>query len=318
MPPRHRPRLPPLRALLAFEATVRLGSATAAAAALGVTHGAISKQLRLLEEAFGCTLFLRSRPQLVPTDKAAAFAAVVAGALDGIAHGAAALSTKSPAAAAREVRIIAPAAFAMRWLIPRLNRLQAGPPHLTAVVRTTDQDEDWRSLVFDVGIRRGEATAPGLARVEVMREMNTLLLGRPAPGALAAELPRWTFCEARTRPGELDRWLARAGVDPAECLDRRPFPRFYLAVEAALAGVGALVGPVQVLADELKAGKLSAPFPAVQLLGDTLACLFDEQGERAPEARAFVAWLTGLAAAATATPPLPAADRAGDAGRVTA
>lgn len=316
MQPRRRPRLPPLRALLAFEATVRLGSATAAAAELGVTHGAISKQLGLLEEAFGRPLFRRSRPHLVPTDQAAEFAAVIAGALDGIARGAAALRSGPPAAATREVRIIAPAAFAMRWLIPRLNRLRTGPPHLTAVVRTTDQDEDWRSLAFDVGVRRGEVTAPGLTRVEVMREMNTLLLGRPAPGALAADLPRWTFCEARTRPGELDRWLASAGADPAECLDRRPFPRFYLAVEAALAGVGALVGPVQLLADELRAGRLSAPFPAVLVVGDTLGCLFDEQGERAAEARAFIAWLAGLVA--TATPPVPAADRTDDAGRVTA
>ena len=55
-----RPRLPPLNAIKAFEAAARLGSFTRAAEELSVTHGAVSRQIRLLEEWLGTSLFLRT------------------------------------------------------------------------------------------------------------------------------------------------------------------------------------------------------------------------------------------------------------------
>jgi DNA-binding transcriptional LysR family regulator len=292
--PRRRPRLPSLRALLALEAAVGRGSATAAAEELGVTHGAVSKQLAQLQAALGRPLFLRGRAQLTPTAEAAALAQVIGQSLDRIAEAVEALRGTPPG---REVRVVAPADFAMRWLIPRLHGLQAHGPNLAAVVRTTDRDDDWRSLVFDVAIRRGEAAPPGFTRQPFLRESITLLAGGPAAAAPAPDaLSRWRFCEAATRPGELDAWLRLAGLDPAACRDRQVFPRFYLAAEAALAGAGALVGPVQILAEEVREGRLHAPFPALVLPGADLVCLFDPAGPRAAAARAFVDWLAGAAA----------------------
>jgi DNA-binding transcriptional LysR family regulator len=294
-----RPRLPPLRALVAFEAVVRLGSVTAAGEELGVTHGAVSKQLALLEDDLGQPLFRRARAGLLPTDAAEAFAREVRAALDRLEIGAAALRQRPDAGPLpSELRVIAPAAFALRWLLPRLHDLRdrAG---LAAVLRTTDRDEDWRSTAFDVAIRRDQVPPPGLVAVEAMRESCTLVVARR--GAARDPLPRWTFCEAETRPGELDAWLRLAGADPAACRDRRVFPRFYLALEAALAGAGALVAPLQLLAEELREGRLSLPFPRLVLPGAALACIFDPGGPRAAEARAFAAWL----AEAAATPARP-------------
>ena len=62
-----RPRLPPLNAIKAFEAAARLGSFTRAAEELSVTHGAVSRQIRLLEEWLGTSLFLRTSRNAVPT-----------------------------------------------------------------------------------------------------------------------------------------------------------------------------------------------------------------------------------------------------------
>src|SRR5215475_1079412 len=75
-------RLPPLNALRAFEACARLGSTVAAAAELGVTHGAISKQVAILERWVGVPLFERGGGRLQPTPEAARYAAAVASALD--------------------------------------------------------------------------------------------------------------------------------------------------------------------------------------------------------------------------------------------
>ncbi|WP_269635535.1 LysR family transcriptional regulator [Rhodobacter xanthinilyticus] len=66
--------LPPLTALRAFEAAIRHGRMTRAAEELGVTHGAISRQVRLLEETFGAQLITRTRSGLVPTQAGAALA----------------------------------------------------------------------------------------------------------------------------------------------------------------------------------------------------------------------------------------------------
>src|ERR1700740_3513386 len=62
-----RPRLPRLNAIKAFEAAARLGSFTRAADELNVTHGAVSRQIRLLEDWLGVRLFLRTRPNAVPS-----------------------------------------------------------------------------------------------------------------------------------------------------------------------------------------------------------------------------------------------------------
>src|SRR5262249_29847435 len=75
-------RMPRLNALRAFEACVRLGSTVAAAAELAVTHGAVSKQVALLERWLGVALFERGRGRLVPSAEAARFAAALASALD--------------------------------------------------------------------------------------------------------------------------------------------------------------------------------------------------------------------------------------------
>ena len=66
-----RPRLPPLNAIKAFEAAARLGSFTRAAEELSVTHGAISRQIRLLEDWLGMRLFVRTSRNAVPTQTGA-------------------------------------------------------------------------------------------------------------------------------------------------------------------------------------------------------------------------------------------------------
>src|SRR5580692_12213651 len=80
-----RARLPPLNAIKAFEAAARLGSFTRAAGELNVTHGAVSRQIRLLEEWLGTSLFLRTSRNAVPTQAGAELLAETGPALDRLA-----------------------------------------------------------------------------------------------------------------------------------------------------------------------------------------------------------------------------------------
>src|SRR5437763_16611450 len=80
-----RARLPPLNAIKAFEAAARLGSFTRAAEELSVTHGAVSRQIRLLEEWLGTRLFLRTSRNAVATRAGADLFAEAGRALDRVA-----------------------------------------------------------------------------------------------------------------------------------------------------------------------------------------------------------------------------------------
>src|ERR1041385_7140956 len=80
-------RLPPLNALKAFEAAARSESFTRAAEELNVTQGAVSQQVKALEETLGLKLFTRERQRLIITEAARDYVAVVRDALDRIALG---------------------------------------------------------------------------------------------------------------------------------------------------------------------------------------------------------------------------------------
>src|SRR5712672_3911924 len=114
-----RPRLPPLNAIKAFEAAARLGSFTRAAEELRVTHGAVSRQIRVLEEWLGTSLFVRTSRNAVPTRAGTDLLAEAGPALDRLAS--ASVRLQSGGSEARGVlHISALPTFAMRWLIPRL------------------------------------------------------------------------------------------------------------------------------------------------------------------------------------------------------
>ena len=81
------PQLPPLNSLRAFDAAARHGNLTKAAEALHVTHGAVSKQIAVLEAFLGTPVFERTARGLVPTAAGALLAPLVAQAIDAMAHG---------------------------------------------------------------------------------------------------------------------------------------------------------------------------------------------------------------------------------------
>jgi DNA-binding transcriptional LysR family regulator len=260
-------RLPPLNALVAFEAVVRLGTITAAAAELGTTQPAVSQRIRTLEEALGTTLFRRRGRNLKPSGGAVRYYEEVAAALAAIA--AASDTLKPDRKAAQPLVISAPFGFAHLWLAPLLPALEQAFPTLEVVVRAEDDPKFAPARRPDLEIRFGpsagfadgvrflmheivqpvcspafaerHALTPAGATAEVLRTLPLLHLDE--------EDPRWC---------NWPRWFAANGI-----ANFRPTPRLYynnypLLEQAAIDGKGVALGWHGLVDPQLASGRLVA------------------------------------------------------------
>ncbi|MET1756998.1 LysR family transcriptional regulator [Novosphingobium sp. RD2P27] len=189
-------QLPPLNALRVFEVAARTGSYAEAARELGVTHGAVSRQIATLENWLGQRLFVKDGRHMVATPLASVFAAEVSLSFDRLKFAAHACGRPG---VRRILRVSAPASFAMRWLIPRLPDYHADHPQVEVTVTTISTVlEELRGGV-DVAIRRGgpqqhawplHRVIPVLDDVDTLIMSPTLFARRPVldPGDLGRRL----------------------------------------------------------------------------------------------------------------------------------
>lgn len=288
-----RNRLPPLRALQAFEAAARHLSFARAAEELFVTPAAISQQIKLLEDRLGGALFRRGA-RLSLTPQAAEAAEALTEAFDRLARAADRLV---PENLDRPLVVSAPPAFASRWLVPRLDRFQARHPeielHVSATLRLVDLEREG----VDVAIRYGGGHYPGL-HVERLRLEEVVAVAAPR---LAAPLSHPSdLCEAillvNASMGwdpsfpDWPTWLAEMSVTPEHPPRLRPFGDAGLVVEAALAGLGVALVWRTLVSAELESGRLVALFPGRPLASAYHLVCPPKHLER-PSLQAFRAWL---------------------------
>lgn len=279
-----------MKALVAFEAVVRCGGIAAAARDLGVTHGAVSKQVTALETWLGRSLIDREGQRFRAYDEAAGLASTIGECLNRLSTEVAVLT-----GGRRTLRVLIQATFAMRWVIPRLPEFYLRHPDLAIHVKTRQTNDHWRSLSFDVAIIRGDETVKDWRATPIMAETITLM-GVPAlacavspdPAALAGH----TLLYSDSRPGELERWLAAAGLSPQGGRWRRQgFDHFYAALQAAINGQGFVAAPLPILDREEASGLLSIPFPAITVPGPQHVAFHDPKGAEAADAEHFIDWL---------------------------
>ncbi|GAN77080.1 LysR substrate-binding domain-containing protein [Acidisphaera rubrifaciens] len=288
-------RLPPLNALRVFEVAARTGSYAEAGAELGLTHGAVSRQIAALERWLGQRLFVRAGRRMVATPAARAFAAEVSLSFDRMTGAAEACGRLE---ARRILRVSAPTTFAMRWLIPRLERFHAARPDVEVAVATTTTLHAALRGGFDVAIRRGPADQdawPQHRAIPFLDEADTLIMS-PAlfarrPVARAGDVAGHVLLATETRPGDWTDWLARAGVHPGAGGRRRMFDHFFVTLQAVADGLGLGIGPVPVLQADLAAGRLVAPLPDIAVPRRGYVALVPFDADKTPSLTAFVEWL---------------------------
>jgi LysR family glycine cleavage system transcriptional activator len=293
-------RIPPLPALRAFLAACRAGSYSAAAEALSVTHGAVSRQVQVLEEWLGQKLFERAGQRMVPTPHALAFAQEVSEALERIDDAARRFGKGS---ASMLLRVSAPATFAMRWLIPRLPDFYERHRGTLIQVQTATTMQLTLAGSFDVAIRRNPGShAPGsnahFSMVPFIDEWHTLVA---APSLLARcplrtldDLRHHTLLDTETRPGFWQQWLNAAGYLDEPRLDRQRFDHFYVTYSALIDGLGVGVGPMPTLDHDVAAGRLVLPFPEIRTAAHRYICLTPLGVPKTAVHRMFENWLVEL------------------------
>lgn len=276
----------PLNALRAFEATMRLGQMTRAAEELGVTYGAISRQVRGLEDILGVVLFEGPRNKLVPTQAALSLQPALQDAFDGIETAVSRVMRRDR----RTLDVSCLSTFAMRWLIPRLFDFQERCPDIEIRLTADDGPVDFTRHRIDVAIRVGVGPWGDASVFELFPDQVGPVLGpRLLDGAKStswegfANIP---LLHTRTRQTAWKDWCSQNNVPLRD--GGREFEHFYFLLEAATAGLGMAIAPEVLVEDDLRASRLVAPFGFLPS-GQTYVALTPKRADRDTEF--FVDWL---------------------------
>ena len=256
--------LPPLNALRAFEATARLNSVSQAAEALHVTHGAVSRQIKVLEEHLGVALFVKDGRGIKLTDAGVRLRDASGEAFDRLRSVCTELSrdvSEAPFVLGCSGSLLA------RWFIPRLGRLKADLPELRLHLSAGEGDLDPRRPGLDALLVYAEPPWPADMQVYVLAEerigpvLSPHFAGfdrlRDAP---ASALLDEALLHTTSRPQAWPTWVGQQGLDPAGLQYGQAFEHLYYLLEAAVAGLGVAIAPQPLVADDLRAGRLSAPW----------------------------------------------------------
>jgi DNA-binding transcriptional LysR family regulator len=261
-------RLPSLAALRCFEAAARLENFSRAAAELHLTHGAVSRAVRLLEEELGVALFERRSRRVFLTDAGRRLALAVGDGLDLMRHAVGEL--RASARQARRWVLSCEPTLLMRWLIPRWPDFQARHPQIDVHLVAGGGPFSFGSGI-DLAIRRDDFSWPDSYHAEplfaekvgpVCRPDRTAawLSSKKGVVALRAGAPR---LHSRTRPGAWLEWGAAARHPMFEAPEQT-FEHFYFSLQAAVAGLGVAIGPWHLVRDDLDSGVLVAPLGFVE------------------------------------------------------
>lgn len=248
--------LPPLNALLAFESVARTGSVRAAAESLSVTPGAVSRQLRLLEEHFAAELFRRQGRGLMLTHAGNAYYQQVSLHFEGLRRAGGVLHRS---AGKSVIRLHSFTTFATRWLIPRLTSFQLAHPAIDIRLTTASDWDD--ATEYDAAIRLGNGDWPQL-HARALVENILVPVCRPTPDRkqrLKPEsLAKQTLLSVRGRPDDWQIWGKAFGVDLKSLSHWRELESSALAYQAALEGQGMALAQRVLVESELQAGALIA------------------------------------------------------------
>lgn len=260
--------LPPLNALKAFEATARLNSVSKAAESLSVTHGAVSRQLKLLEEHLGIALFVKQGRGLKLTDAGSRLRDASAEAFERLRLVCAELSQ---AQAQAPFVLGCSGSLLARWFIPRLGRLNSDLPDLRLHLSAGEGDLDPRRPGLDALLMFAEPPWPAdmdvfeLAEERIGPVLSPRFHGfETLQNCAAKDLLEHALLHTTSRPQAWPSWARRNGLETEALTLGQGFEHLYYLLEAAVAGLGIAIAPEPLVIDDLRAGRLAAPWGFTQ------------------------------------------------------
>lgn len=280
-------RLPSLSALRAFEAAARHLNFGRAGEELFVTHSAISRQIRALEEDLGVVLFERRNRAVFLTDAGRRLLATMSEVFKQIAD----CCSELKAGVSAPLVVSCEPTFTQRWLIPRLAQFNAEHPDIEIHVLAAGGPVNFDRSHIDVALRRSDFIwSSEVFSESVVDEYVGMVC---APHLLTdaktdiLSLPR---IHSATRRDAWPRYIADNQLDDPQPTGHHVFEHFYLSIEAAIAGLGAAIGPEPLVADALARGQLVAPL-GFRSNGYRYVLLSRTPFESDSRRRNFLSWL---------------------------
>ncbi len=293
--------MPSLSALRAFEAAARHLSLTKAAQELHVTAGALSHQIRGLEDLLGLKLFERRARSIALT---AAGKQLYPGLQTGFIHIRDAVAGLSEAGDASVLVISTPPGFTSKWLAPRLYRFSSAYPEIDARVSSSIGNANFTTDGVDVAVRNlsiDAASDPELV-IEKLIELSFVPVCSPkliethgpftVPEALKgvplihddtlanrAQVPTWAD------------WFKAAGVDGVDVSHGLRFNSADHALDATVEGAGVLLAHDVLAYDELRTGRLAIPFELTLRSGRAYHFVCAKRRQDHPNVQAFRTWI---------------------------
>ena len=287
-------KLPSLNGIRAFEAAARAESFAKAAGELSVTPAAVSRMVQLLEQRLGVPLFERKANRLTLTEAGRAYRGGLTPILDQLAG----LTAQVTAMAGSRVLTIGVGpTFATRWLIPRLADFQKQAPEVEVRFATggatLPYNDDWTC-----GIRLGDGNWPGFT-AEQMFAADLRPVCAPAIAKRLKtpdDLRNATLLRVAHASDEWPRWFK--AVELSKIRANGPEFEYYgQALQAAADGVGVAMGISPYVDDDVKAGRLVAPFAQSVSKGEHWYLIYRDARKDEAAFCAFRAWIMRAATA---------------------
>lgn len=284
--------LPPVSALVAFDAAARYGSFTRAASELSLTPGAISRQVKFLEELLSLHLFERVQKKVVLTPVGVFYAKRVREILTSLA------GATSDAAAFRDrggiLRLGILPTFGTRWLMPRMPRFFTRYPTVTVSFTTRMPGAfDFARENLDAAIHFGEPVWPG---VQFERLMRDELVAVAAPSLARkfkrpADMAGTTLLVHKLQPTAWSKWLDAQKLEDVGAYPVLTFEIFAMILEAAVAGIGVALIPTMLIGDLFSSGDLVPLFNATIDSRQSYYLVYPFEKEDYTPVATFRAWL---------------------------
>ena len=286
--------LPPLSALIAFEAAGRLQSFTRAAEELNVTQAAVSRQIRLLEDHLGKPLFTRAHRSVELTNEGRSYLHTVFNALTHVSAATRELKSAGPAS---RLSVAVDHSIAHLWLPQHLNSLREAFPHPGLRLIVSDNERICLGSDVDVALIHGGSNWPThdsrlLFPEEVFPVCSpTYLSARPSlqlanlrdESLLDLDDDHWNWLNWR-------QWLTGKGIGMAAAPRSLTMTSYPLIIEAARQSLGFALGWSGLVDGDLKDGRLVAPFPDTLKSGLGYHLAWPRDRPRSCAALHFIDW----------------------------
>ncbi|WP_028602430.1 LysR substrate-binding domain-containing protein [Ottowia thiooxydans] len=283
----------PLLGLRAFEATARHLSVSHAAAELCVTPGAVSQQVKLLEDLVGVPLLRRKGRSVELTDAGQVLCPALTQAFQTIE-----LTLNVIARGSRHdtLKLCLLPTLAEKWLVPRLSRFHGSHSHLDIQLMTSFREIRFEAEDVDMASFMGKDLPDGL---EGLRLFDDAFQPVCSPAYLrdncqlteTADLAEATLLHSVRRMDDWPRWLSLAGAPQLRPQRSLSFENSSLAIQAAIDGLGVAMVQCAYVKEPLKVGALVAPFDLIGQGDNGYYLVWSTSRSKSPAFQSFLQWV---------------------------